>query len=171
MFASGDMADDPHIEGLVGQNQLSRLVAAKLPVYLRIGRVAADEPMAAIEYKDITQARNRWRSVVRGEGTLLGWIDLIVQRDLVEFSDGEGGVFDLDACVGEFDQFGLQFGKSPMTFLSQPVQSQSHNALLGHSEMRHTNTRDRSQAQLFGRFDGCDAIEDTIVLVDEDRGD
>ena len=102
---------------------------------------------------------------------MLGRLYFIVKRDLVEFCDGECGVLDLDPLVDELDQFGLQFGKGPMAFLAQPIQGKPHNAFLRGREMRRANAGDGGQTELFGCRRGCYAIEDHVVLVDEDRND
>ena len=162
MIALGDMIGDWHVVRLVGQDQPRRLVAEKLSVHLRVGRVTTDNPMTAIEHKDIAQPRNRWSFRARGEGALLGGLNHIVQRDLVEFCNGKCSVFDLDPFVDEFDQFRLQFGKGPMTFLAQPIQGQPHDALFRGGEMRRANAGDRGQAELLGRRGGGDAVKDLL---------
>ena len=122
------------------------------------------------ERKNIARAGDGDSIRLGRERTLLNGVVRFAEDDLVDLVQGEAG--DLDRSVGQDQllELNLQLVKVPLALLPKPIDGEAQDALLLLAQIFDPDTRRTAKAEKPRRLDPYGAVEDKIVLANQDRG-
>ena len=160
-----------HVVRRIGEPAVGLAVPAHLLHVIRLGGVAAEEEVPS---EDVHLARLRdglLRHVRRIVGVGLPGLDRVAVQELVELGRVEPHRTHVEAGLLERLQLRLEQVHVPRRHLAGLVVGDPQGAFLLGREVVDDDRGDRVRPHLLHRLHACVAVDDHLVLVDDDRAD
>jgi hypothetical protein len=154
---------------IVGQDEPGRGIALHEPAKdQRVGRVAADQAVQP-KLKDIPGAGDCDSAGVGRQRPLFDGLRLVADHDLVDFVESEAGQLDRRIVQNQFLEFDFELVEVPLPLLAESVGGKAQQALLDRGQVVDAHAGRAAEAQQPRRLEPDLAVEDDIILADEDR--
>ena len=152
----------------VRMSRAGRVALHQPPERLRVGRAAAHEAVRS-ELKDVARASDGDRIGLGRKRALLDRLACFAEKDLVDFVEGKAGDLDRGVVKDQLLELNLELVEVPLALFSEAVDGEAQNALVGFAQMLHPDAGRTTEAEKPRSLDADRAVEDQVLLADEDR--
>ena len=122
------------------------------------------------ERKNIAWAGDRDSISLRCERPLLNGVVRFAEDDLVDLIESETGDFDRGVGQDQLFELNLQFVEVPLALLPKPIGGEAQDALVLLAQIFDPDTRRTAKAEKPRRLNPYGAVEDKVILANQDRG-
>ena len=121
------------------------------------------------ELKNVAQASDGDSVGLGREGTVFDGLVRFAEDDLVDLVGGEAGHLDRSVVEDQFLELELELVEVPLALFAEPIDDEAQHALLVLGQVADLNTGDAIEPVKLRRLETRPAVDDEVVLADEDR--